>query len=62
MGLELTALSHELRRAKGGYDEEADMLERLGTLMWAEAQRVLPGAATACGLTTDPRMVDAIDS
>jgi hypothetical protein len=62
MGLELTSLSHESRRAEGGFGQEADMLERLGTFMWAEAQRVLPGAATTCGLTTDPSMDDAIDS
>jgi|GEM_PF-5649252 len=50
MGLELTAMSHELRRTHDGYEDAADMLERLGTRMWANAKSLLSSAASACGL------------
>jgi len=49
MGLELTAMSHELRRTHDDYEDTADMLERLGTRMWANAKSLLPSAASACG-------------
>jgi hypothetical protein len=53
MGLELTALSLELRRTHDGYHETADNLERLGARMWATAMALLPRTASACGL--EPR-------
>lgn len=54
MGLELTALSLELRRAHAGYEETADNLERLGARMWIDAMALLPDAAAACGLERRP--------
>lgn len=54
MGLELTALSLELRRTHTGYAETADTLERLGTRMWANAMALLPRAAEACGVERRP--------
>ena len=60
MGLELTTLSHELRRGEGDYESEADMIERLGAYMWAQAMRVLPAAASACEVgEVLPRMIVA---
>lgn len=50
MGLELTALSLELRRTHEGYAETADILERLGARMWTDAMTLLPQAADSCGL------------
>jgi hypothetical protein len=54
MGLELTALSLELRRTHTGYAETADTLERLGTRMWVNAMALLPRAAEACGVERRP--------
>ena len=54
MGLELTALSLELRRTHDGYAGTADSLERLGTRMWVNAMALLPGAAAACGVERRP--------
>jgi hypothetical protein len=56
MGLELTALSLELRRSHAGYAETADALERLGARMWANAMALLPHAASACGIEPRPGM------
>lgn len=55
MGLELAALSLELRRTHEGYAETADALERLAARMWANAMALLPNAASACGIDRRPR-------
>ncbi len=54
MGLELTALSHQLRSQVHDRHDEADMLERLGVVMWARAMDLLPDAAAGCALGADP--------
>ncbi len=56
MGLELAALSLELRRTHEGYAETADTLERLGARMWSDAMSLLPDAASACGLEQRPSL------
>ncbi len=56
MGLELTAMSQQIRAIGDGHQREGDMLERLGTQMWARAMTLLPDAAGACAdqAVTDP--------
>ena len=51
MGLKLTTISHQLRDTYSETDTEADVIERLGLQMWAEATELLPVAGTACGVT-----------
>ena len=54
MGLTLTEASQQMRDTDDARACEADAIERLGTLMWMEAQALLPSAAHACGVTTLP--------
>lgn len=49
MGLELTSLAHQLREdGDGSQGAAADVVERLGTRMWAEAMTLVPDTAAAC--------------
>ena len=54
MGLELMALSHELRTDVTQANAEADAVERLGSRMWARAMSLVPSASDACGLQPRP--------
>lgn len=54
MGLELMALSHELRTDATQANPEADAVERLGSRMWARAMSLVPSTSDACGLRPRP--------
>jgi len=49
MGLELMALSHELRDHPAAVDAEADHVERLGSRMWYKAYDLVASSGEACG-------------